>query len=315
MSFVHDYSAEFDRQDLHTRMAPRRRLLHPTSATTTSSTLRSGGGQAGQAGHPVPTYSQFLNAFDYTAQSPSVFQPPGLSYPASSIYRPDEGPVPGPSRARGGSRSFGEVGIMIAGDALQELIYVGEEDSDGAHGKIEEVGDDDKAIDGDDHRGLGDNDSIETPRAQRAATVGRGATTNGVHAPGNENVPLISTPPPGTRARKLPGLRERLSHRSLNAPSTLTATPGMDIFAPGAGPPSQVAESDPYEVALVKEDLELTISSQEHVKFLSTVRYVVLKYDRAENQLLSSSIFLLRAQKMSPSTLIYVLNSRNTWLH
>ena len=270
MSFVHDYSAEFDRQDLHTRMAPRRRRLpQPTSATTTSSTLRSGGGQAG---HPVLTYSQFLNAFDNTAQSPSVFQPPGLSYPASSIYRPDEGPAPGPSRARGGSRSFGEVGIMIAGDALQELIYVDEEDADDTHGKIEEVGDDDAAIDGDDRGGLGDNDSIETPRARRADAVGRGATTNGVHAPGDENVPLISTPPPGTRARKLPGLRERLSHRSLNAPSTPTATPGMDIFTPGAGPPSQVAESDPYEVALVKEDLELTISSQEHVKFLSTVR-------------------------------------------
>lgn len=106
-------------------------------------------------------------------------------------------------------------------------------------GKIEELED--------------DNDSFETPRALDAY---------------GENVPLISTPPPaGSTRRPKRGLRETLSQRSLN--STASA---MNIGMQGAGSSSS---SDPHEVALVKENLELLIAAQEHVKFMNTVIFSV----------------------------------------
>ncbi|KAF8963613.1 hypothetical protein BDZ97DRAFT_984171 [Flammula alnicola] len=267
MTIAHDFSSQFNRPDLHSRMAPRRRLPKPTSATTTSTTLQNGVEQPPQ---PILTYSQFLGAFEEEPPTMiGVFHPPGLSYPTTDNFAFDAfaSLEPGPSRARGSPPSDLQSPRVIVESGWSTDVF-GRQQWVG-HGRIEDV--DDDAV-GDSNLGDDDEDNFATPRAKSiglASTHPGGHEVNGFH---EEDIPLISTPPPCPRPKKLPSLRETTTgseYHSLKSPSTITATAAMDVPA-NAGTSSPAMLDDPNEVSLVKENLDLLISSQEDVKFMNT---------------------------------------------
>ncbi|KAF9478114.1 hypothetical protein BDN70DRAFT_880372 [Pholiota conissans] len=284
MTLAHDYSTQFNRQDLHARMAPRRRFPRPTSATTTSTTLETGV-EPPQA-PPILTYSQFLGTFDDVPPTMGGAFQPSISYRATTTnsYGFDKfgSPDPGPSRAyRGSPRTNGLTSTVVIENGWTAGGF--EQEDWMEHGKIEEVEDDiaNVSIVEDDDE---DDDSFEAPRGKTTAALdlstnglgGHEAKLSGVPG-GNIRVPLISTPPRYPLHKKLPSIRESppgSENRSLKAPSTRTATVGMDNYPPDAGLSSQaLVLEDPHEVSLIKENLDLINASEENVKVMNKLLF------------------------------------------
>jgi len=259
MTLSQDLS-QFDRPGLSARMAPRRRLPHP-SASATSSTLQNG--ITGQPPQPGFTFSQFLGMFD--EEPPALnggFHPPGVSYPTADSYAFDTH-GPGPSRAHSGSyRGFHPSMYVVEGGWSKDVFgkdhYVG-------HGKIEEV-DDEAAASA--NRG-GDE---YNPSTRRTKTSALASSHSGTHSFHSEEYPLISTPPPCPRPKNLPSLRETSTISDIHNFQPLSMAP--PLTAPpltATNPTSQFVLDEKTEVNILRENLNLLSSALENVKFMNTV--------------------------------------------
>lgn len=227
------------------------------------------------------TYSQFLGGLPFNIHAPifeeESFQPSSIPYPATSTLFGDAfaaGPSSYPQQRNmtRGEYNSDQNGGTASGwikDVYGKDIYVG-------HGRIEEVDD--------------DAELAATPRARSSASSRLHSSPPASHASfgfNDENNFIISTPPPCPRPKKLPSLRAHSTASELfyhntgannwvptlpptQPASPLLETPKMDHLGSRV-PPIPVAPDDPNEVSLVTENLELLDSSQESVRFLSTV--------------------------------------------
>ena len=265
---------QFDRPDLSSRMAPRRRLPHP-SASATSSTLQTG--NAGQPPQPGFTFSQFLGMFE--EEPPGGFLPPGMSYAAESYAFDTHGS--GPSRVPSGSyRGPYVVESGWSKDVFGKDLYVG-------HGRIEEV-DDEAASNA--NRGSNEEDNLPGPRDRAGASVlshPRSHESNALHS---EEYPLISTPPPCPRPKNLPSLRETSSISDIRAFSG--ATLPMTLPLPTTTNVTSFVLDERSEINILRENLNLLGSSLEDVKYMNTVRPLLsFHFIRSKCVPLFSSIF------------------------
>lgn len=287
--------SQFDRPDLSSRMASRRRLPHP-SASATSSTLQNG--TAGQPPQPGFTFSQFLGMFDDEPPTLSGgFHPPGVSYLRTDSYAFDTY-GPGPSRAHSGSyRGFQPAPYVVESgwskDIFGKDLYVG-------HGRIEEV-DDEAAASA--NRGGDEEDNLSAPRDR----TGSGSShpgrheSNGFHS---KEYPLISTPPPCPRPKNLPSLRETSTTSDIRTfqPFSVATLPMNlpPLTTTNATSPRVLDERS--EINILRENLSLLNSSLEDVKFMNTVRpllsfhsihsNIVLLFSSIFSPIASSTIFL-----------------------
>jgi hypothetical protein len=253
---------QFDRPDLSSRMAPRRRLPHPI-ASATSSTLQND--IAGQPPQPGFTFSQFLGMFDDEPPTLSGgFHPQGVSYLKADSYAFDTY-GPGPSRAQSGSyRGFQPSPYVVESgwskDVFGKDLYIG-------HGRIEEV-DDEAAASA--NRYGDEEDNLSTPRDRTGPSVSsrpRSHDSNGFHS---EEYPLISTPPPCPRPRTLPSLRETSSTSEVRTFQPFSvATHSMTLPTNATSP---LVLDERSEINILRENLSLLGSSLEDVKFMNTVR-------------------------------------------
>ncbi|KIM40374.1 hypothetical protein M413DRAFT_446562 [Hebeloma cylindrosporum] len=245
--------SQFDRPDLSSRMAPRRRLPRP-SASATSSTLQNG--IVGQPTQPGFTFSQFLGMFDEEPPTLSGgFHPPGVSYLRADSY-PFDAYGPGPSRTHSGSyRGFQPSPYVVESgwskDVFGKDLYVG-------HGRIEEV-DDEAAVSG--NRGGDEESNVSSPQNRKTASI--------FHS---EEYPLISTPPPCPRPKNLPSLRETSTTSDIR-----TFQPFSAATLPMTLPPltstnatSPLILDERSEINILRENLSLLGSSLEDVKFMNT---------------------------------------------
>lgn len=264
--------SQFDRQDLSGRMAPRRRLPHP-SASATSSTLQNG--TVGQPPQPGFTFSQFLGMFDDEPPTLSGgFHPPAVSFLKADSYAFDTY-GPGPSRAPSGSyRGFQPSPFVVESgwskDVFGKDLYVG-------HGRIEEV--DDEAAASANHGG-DEEANLSAPRDKTDASVSShlgSHESNGFHS---EEYPLISTPPPCPRPKNLPSLRATSTTSDIR-----TFHPFSGATLPMSLPPltttnttSPLILDERSEINILRENLNLLNSSLEDVKFMNTVRPLLSFY-------------------------------------
>ncbi|KAF8161365.1 hypothetical protein B0H34DRAFT_700651 [Crassisporium funariophilum] len=252
--------SSFNRPDLSTRMARRRRLPHPDS-NTNSTILQSVSNRPPNGGL---TYSNYLGILDPNILTTNGdYRTPGSSYPSFDAFQFNI-PEPGPSHNYNHSYNTpvpapqAQEHIIESGwiqDIFGRDIYVG-------HGTIEEVVDD--------NAGSSSNYDAEdiygTPLPKKRVLV---SLKPGEHAPNgfmHEEISYISTPPPCPRPRNLPSLRatstgsEHLSFKATSVPAMPTAS--VSTTAPVLDPPT--------EVALVTENLALLASSMEDIQFMNT---------------------------------------------
>lgn len=267
-------------------MSSRHRLTitQPTSIPSFT-TLRSNVNGTQPDMQPAMTYSQFLGGLTFNIHAPILkeepFQSPSIPYPVTSTLFGDAfaaGPshhsqqrnmAPGKYNDNGGG---GTASGWIK-DFFGQDIYVG-------HGRIEEIDD--------------DPELAATPRARPSASSRLHSSQPASHASfgfNDESNFLISTPPPCPQPRKLPSLRAHSTTSELfyhntaannwvpTLPPTQPASPVPDTPKMNdlgiRTPPIPVVPDDPNEVSLVTENLNLLESSQEAVRFLTTVRRVL----------------------------------------
>ena len=257
---------QFDRPDLTSRMAPRRRLPHPI-ASATSSTLQSD--NVGQPPQPGFTFSQFLGMFDDEPPTLSGgFHPPGVSYLKADSYAFDTY-GPGPSRAQSDSyRGFQPSPYVVESgwskDVFGKDLYVG-------HGRIEEV-DDEAAASA--NRYGGEEDNLSAPRDRTGPSVSSRPRSHQSNSFRSEEYPLISTSPPCPRPKTLPSLRETSSTSEVRTFQPFSVATHSMTLPPltTTNATSPLVLDERSEINILRENLSLLGSSLEDVKFMNTVR-------------------------------------------
>lgn len=261
VTITQEKTAKTSRQDLKLRMSSRRRLPHPS---TSSSSTGQPQNTIGQAPRVILTYSEFLGNFDTVP----------LSFNGDYRHRPSFGtPLTethdafgtGTSRAHSGFYPTTEADPDYAVENRWTKDMFGRDHWVG-HGKIEEV-DEDVALassTGAKSKGKGRANAFST--SSKVANVEY--DLNGFRA---EEIPFISSPPPGPRPKKLTSLRPTPTGSDYHSfKATPTVVPAMQV--PVNASNSSPVLDDEAEVSLVKENLDLLALSQEDVKFMNTVR-------------------------------------------
>ena len=252
------------RLGLKARMSGGRRLPRPDASSPSATPAT----YVEQKPQLFLTYSQFLRNFDATPISFNEDYRHRPSFAISPFSEPFSDLDPGPSKRHSGFYPSDERQDFVPGHGWQR-----DREQWLGHARIEEVDDDDDVMGANPRKsnvGLGNN--FATARVQSISTAFASTSKDDEasnHSP--DDMPLEPKPTAGSKLRTFYSFKPTSTgseYHSLQPTSTASA----------AIPPpvnSIVPLDDATEVSLVREVLNLLMVSQEDVKFMNTVRFIL----------------------------------------